>query len=543
MINSILLIILDGWGIAPPGPGNAIAQANTPNFNKFFTSYPHALLTASGEQVGLPRGEVGNTETGHLNIGAGQIVYQDLPRINMSIADGTFFRSPALLAAKQHIQKNQSQLHIMGLVGPGGVHSKLEHLLALIRFCQENNINNIAVHAFTDGRDSPPVSSQIYLDQIQAELEKHQIGHIASITGRYYAMDRDNRWDRTEKTYHALTKGEGKTAPNHTTAINLAYQRGQTDEFIEPTIITNPRGEPKSLIKNKDAVIFFNFRIDRPRQLTKAFILDPFTHNTIKTGYDPYHIKYFGKHQPEQQSATVSLFLRGPKLEQLYFITMTEYEKNLPVDDIILPPLQVKMPLGRIISQKNWRQLRAAESEKERFVTYYFNGQREKPFPGEERLIVPSPKIYTYDQQPEMSAHQLTEAVIQKLTTNQYRLTVVNFANADMVGHTGNLQASIKAVETIDHCIGKLVKFALSRQGICIITADHGNAESMINPRTGEPDTEHSSNHVPFIYIANQINRLRNNLGSGILADIAPTLLSIAGIPKPSSMTGKNLLG
>jgi 2,3-bisphosphoglycerate-independent phosphoglycerate mutase len=222
---------------------------------------------------------------------------------------------------------------------------------------------------------------------------------------------------------------------------------------------------------------------------------------------------------------------------------MTEYEKNLPVDDIILPPLQVKMPLGRIISQKNWRQLRAAESEKERFVTYYFNGQREKPFPGEERLIVPSPKIYTYDQQPEMSAHQLTEAVIQKLTTNQYRLTVVNFANADMVGHTGNLQASIKAVETIDHCIGKLVKFALSRQGICIITADHGNAESMINPRTGEPDTEHSSNHVPFIYIANQINRLRNNLGSGILADIAPTLLSIAGIPKPSSMTGKNLLG
>ena len=553
-MNPILLIILDGWGLAPAGPGNAITLAHTPNFDHYFKNFPHASLEASGESVGLPRNEVGNTETGHLNIGAGQIVYQDLPRINMSIADGTFFQSPSLLAAKQHIQKNNSQLHLMGLIGPGGVHSKLEHLIALIRFCKENQITNVAVHAFTDGRDSPPTSSSIYLDQIEAELQKYQIGYLASVTGRYYAMDRDMRWDRTEKAYRMLTQGQGATAHDHAAIVNKSYQQGKTDEFIEPTLITDENGQPKALIKPNDAVIFFNFRIDRPRQLAKAFVLPEFNAQTVKGGYDPFHIKYHGKHQTDTPPPTQP-FNRGPKLNNLYFCTMTEYQTDLPVDDIIIPPLQVHTPLGKVISDQGWTQLRASESEKERFVTYYFNGQQEQPFPGEDRLIIPSPKIPTYDQQPEMSAYQLTDSVIEQITQKNYPITVMNFANADMVGHTGNLEATIKAVETVDVCIGKLVNFINSQNGTTLITADHGNSESMINLRSGEPDTEHSDQPVPFVIIpskyantaSQQIDGSQNppaklNLGTGILADIAPTLLALAGLEKPTGMTGKNLL-
>lgn len=540
-MNPHILIILDGWGIAPPGPGNAIAQANTPNMDKWLAIYPHATLTASGESVGLPRGEVGNTETGHLNIGAGQIVYQDLPRINMSIADGTFFQAPALMAAVEHVYNNQSQLHIMGLVGPGGVHSKIEHLIALIRFCKEQNISNVAVHAFTDGRDAPPTSALIYLNQIDKELHKNNIGYLASISGRYYAMDRDFRWDRTEKVYRTLTLGEGKTGPDHATIINQAYQNGQTDEFIEPTLITNQQNQPKALIKPNDAVIFFNFRIDRPRQLTKAFVLKDFNAQTVKGEFNPYDIKYFGKHEPEVDSGT-PLFRRGPKIQNLLFTTMTEYEKNLPVDFVVMPPFRVTTPLGKVLADQNWKQLRAAESEKERFVTYYFNGQKEEPFTGEERLIISSPKVATYDLQPEMSAPQLTETLIHHLSAGTYQAAIINYANADMVGHTGNLTAAIKAVEALDQCLGKLVEFILSQGGCCLITADHGNAESMINLRSGQQETEHSDNPVPLIAITpKKYNKL--DLGSGILADVAPTFLGMAGLPKPASMTGKNLLG
>lgn len=540
--SPIVLIILDGWGIAQPGPGNAITQANLPNFNNFLAQYPHATLIASGESVGLPRGEVGNTETGHLNIGAGQIVYQDLPRINMSIADGTFFQNPALLAAANHVRQNNSQLHLMGLVGPGGVHSNLDHLMALIKFCAEQEIKNVAVHAFTDGRDSPPTSSKIYLDKIHTQLQRTNVGYLASVMGRYYAMDRDLRWDRTEKAYQALTAGKGQTAPNHDTVISQSYSKGKTDEFIEPALITNSDGKPKALIKNNDAVIFFNFRIDRPRQLTKAFVLPEFNPQTVKPGYDPYHVKYFGKHQSNIHPLTHP-FTRDSQIKNLLFVTMTEYEKDLPVNHIIIPPLTVAHPLGKIISDYGWHQLRAAESEKERFVTYYFNGQREKPFPNEQRLIIPSPSVPTYDQQAAMSAVELTDAVMEKLNTNNCQIAIVNYANADMVGHTGNLSATIKAVETVDYCLGKLIKFVLSLNGTCLITADHGNAESMINLQTGGPDTEHSDNPVPLIIVSPQKNHQKLNLGSGILADIAPTILRLAGIPKPKSMTGKDLLG
>ncbi len=541
-IKPIVLIIMDGWGMAPPGPGNAIFQAQIPNFKKYYSSYPHALLEASGEAVGLPRGEVGNTEVGHFVIGGGQFIYQDLPRINISIGDGSFFQNPALLAAAEHVRKNGSQLHLMGLVGPGGVHSDLVHLMALIRFCQEQGLSGVALHAFTDGRDSPPTSSQIYLDKVQAELEKHQVGFIASVIGRYYAMDRDFRWDRTEKAYRALTEGAGNKGPDYKTIINKSYQQGKTDEFIEPAVIVDDNGQPKGLIKQGDAVIFFNFRIDRPRQLTKAFVLPDFNQQTVSGGYDPYAVKYYGKHDPDIKPPTKP-FDRGPKIEQLFFVTMTEYEKNLPVDAIVMPPQVINMPLGKIYADQGKRQLRAAESEKERFVTYYFNGQNEEAFANEDRLIVPSPKIPTYDLKPEMSAVELTEAVMEKMQQVDYDLVVLNYANPDMVGHTGNIPAAVKGVETVDQCMGKLVEWVLSKGGVCLITGDHGNAEEMINLRSGEPDTEHNDSPVPFIVVAPPgIVQARMDLGEGTLADVAPTILAIAKLPQPRSMTGKNML-
>ncbi len=539
MRRIVCLIVLDGWGIAPAGPGNAISLAKTPNFNRFWSLYPHTNLSASGESVGLPRGENGNTETGHLNLGAGSIIYQDLPRINMSIADGSFFKIEAFQSMISHLNKNNSSLHIIGLVGAGGVHSNVEHLYALLNLCKEQKISKVYIHAITDGRDSPPTQAIEYLTKIDEETKKLAVGQIASITGRYYAMDRDRRWARTEKSYDALTLGNGVKAESYIEAINKAYQRGETDEFISPTnIIDNDK--PVALVKDNDAVVFFNFRIDRPRQLTKAFVLQNFETEAHKTSFDPYSIKYYKTHLPDSEPK-YPLFNRKTKLNNLLFITMTEYEKNLPVT-VAFPPQYVQMPLGRVISDKNLKQLRVSETEKERFVTYYFNGLREQPFPYEEKMIIPSPQISTYDLKPEMSAYELTDALINKINADSYVFYLVNFANPDMVGHTGVIPAAVKAIEVTDDCIGKIVRHVLSLDGTCLITADHGNVEEMIDLKSGGIDTEHSINPVPCIIINREFEGKPTELKTGILADVAPTILHLLEIPKTHNMTGRNLL-
>jgi 2,3-bisphosphoglycerate-independent phosphoglycerate mutase len=544
-MNFVILVVLDGWGIAPASHGNAITQANLPNITRFWASYPHTQLKASGEGVGLPRGEVGNTETGHLNLGAGRIVYQDLERINMSIADGSFFENDVLKSAIKHCIENNSGLHIMGLIGAGGVHSNIEHLFALISLAGQMNFKDrVYYHLFTDGRDSPPTSALSYIQRVEEVIAKERIGHIASIMGRYWAMDRDQRWERTQKAYFALTKGIGKLALNTKEAIENSYSEGKTDEFIEPTLISGPDGKPIGLIKDNDSVIFFNFRIDRPRQLVKAFLV-PDLSKEHEIGFDPYLIKYTKKHLPEKGSAAISKFERGARLNNLYFATMTEYSKTLVEagSKVVFPPEVISIPLGRVISENGLKQLRVAESEKERFVTYYFNGLREGAFQGEERIIIPSPKVATYDLKPEMSAREITDALLKKLQEGYgYSFVVVNFANPDMVGHTGNLKATITACEVVDECVGKLGGFVLARGGTMIITADHGNAEEMLNLKTGEVDTEHSNNPVPFIAVGQFLLGKQSILPSGVLCDVAPTILNILKLPVPTGMTGKNLL-
>lgn len=534
--HCVVLAILDGWGIAPQGSGNAISQAKTPNLDGLSAAFVHTQLIAHGESVGLPKREPGNTETGHLNIGAGRIVYQDLPRINMSIADGSFFQNKTIIAALDHSRNNKSNLHILGLIGGGGVHSDISHLFAILRLCHEHQSQNVFLHLFTDGRDSPPTSSRDYISQVAATMKRESIGQIATIMGRYYAMDRDFRWDRTAKAYNCLVNGQGKSAQSIEQAISDSYTANITDEFIEPTSINNsPR------IKNDDAVIFFNFRIDRPRQLTKAFVLPDFATAGNITGFDPYAIEFLKTHNIDATMASrPKPFQRDTALQNLFFVTMTEYEKNLPVQTAF-PPQIIDYPLGRVVSEAGLRQLRMSESEKERFVTYYFNGQREHPFSAEEHLIIPSPKVATYDLKPEMSARQITDHLIQKISSRLYQLIVVNFANADMVGHTGNISATVIGCQTVDECIGKLASTIQSFGDVLCITADHGNAEEMINRSTGDVDTEHNANPVPFIIVGKQFQNALQ-ISQGILADIAPTLLSIMNIPVPPSMAGSNLL-
>lgn len=535
MPKPIVLIILDGWGIAPPGPGNAVALAKTPNFDKFWAAYPHTQLLASGEAVGLPRGEDGNSETGHLNLGAGQIVFQDLPRINMSIADGSFYKIPAFKQVAEYVRKNNSALHLLGLIGSGGVHSSLEHLFALLHLAKDEGIKKVFLHLFTDGRDSPPTAALIYLNKIQTVVEKIGVGKIATLCGRYFAMDRDYRWERTKKAYDLLTQGKGEQVTSIKETIKKFYEKGITDEFIQPLVVNKD-----GLIKDNDGVVFFNFRIDRPRQLTKAFVIPNFeTMKIKKAAFDPYAERY-GLRQYQVPGATTT-FKRSKVLKNLFFVTMTEYEKNLPVT-VAFPPERVKLPLARIISENDLRQLHISETEKERFVTYYFDGQREKPFPGEDWVEIPSPKVATYDLKPEMSAKEVTQETLKRLRLGTYNFVLVNYANPDMVGHTGVLKAGIKACEAVDECLGELVKMVFNLDGVCLITADHGNVEEMINTVTGEVDTEHSTNPVPLIIVSKKFNQAGRVLNRGILADIAPTILTLMGIEKPESMTGRNLL-
>ncbi len=542
----VILAVMDGWGLASAGPSNAISQANTVNINRFWASYPHTQLAASGEAVGLPRGEDGNTETGHLNLGAGRIVYQDLARINISIADGSFFSNQVLLGAIEHASKNNSNLHFMGLVGAGGVHSNIEHLFALIQMAAKQKFTRLYLHLFTDGRDSPPTSAMTYINQIRDVIKREGVGQIASVMGRYWAMDRDQRWERTSKAYFALTKGVGKLTKSIDEAVAESYNTGATDEFIEPILVGNEQGQPVSLIKDNDAVVFFNFRIDRPRQLSRVFVFKDFAKSgTVQADFDPYAIKYKKSHLVQNGHAVEAApFDRGPAINNLYFVTMTEYSKHLIENGarVAFLPETVETPLGRIVSLAGMRQLRISESEKERFVTFYFNGQQEIAFSGEDRLIIPSPKVPLYDQKPEMSAREITDTLLARIKGDGYKFILVNFANADMVAHTGNIGAAAKACEVVDECIGRLANFVLGYDGTLLITADHGNAEEMIDPQTGQIETEHSANPVPFIAISKNFLGRPQTLQAGILADVAPTITNLLGIETPTSMTGRNLL-
>jgi len=534
---------MDGWGIAPAGPGNPIMAANLPNIRKFWAGYPHTTLLASGEAVGLPRGEVGNTETGHLNLGAGRIVYQDLLRINMSIANGAYFSIPAFLEAIEHVKKNNSRLHLMGLVGGGGVHSSSDHLLALLRLTKEHGLSqNVLVHAFTDGRDSPPTAGISYIAAIEQFMSTQQIGKFVSVMGRYWAMDRDLRWERTKIAYEALTVGVAQQTVSIKKAVQQSYDNGVTDEFVHPVILVE-NGQTPYLIKENDALIFFNFRVDRPRQLAGAFVFENFAKEAAQAhlDFDPYSEKYFKKENVKVEGSAV--FARASKINNLYFATMTEYSKVIAkYAKSAFPPEIITLPLGEIIAQRNYRQLRLAESEKERFVTYYFNGQRELAFPGETRIIARSPQVATYDLTPQMSALEIVKNCQNALNSaSAFRFVLINFANSDMVGHTGNYDATKIAVETVDKCVGSIVSKVDSLGGVTLITADHGNAEELLKS-DGTIDTEHSNNPVPFMVVGKEFIGDSQQLQTGILADVAPTVLKILGLPKPQEMTGRSLV-
>ena len=513
-----VLIILDGWGVAPQSLGNAISRANVPNFDALRGRYPYTTLQASGEAVGLPWGEVGNSEVGHLNLGAGKVVFQDLLRILTSIADGSFFKNKIFIEAADHVKKNKSVLHFMGLLGPGGVHADDELLYALLKLFSSLKVDKVYLHLFTDGRDSPQKEAPIYLGKLMDKMNEYHIGKIATIGGRYFAMDRNQLWDRTEKAYKALVYNEGiKTDKTPIEAIKDAYSKNETDEFVEPRILTKD-GKPIAKISDNDAVIFYNFRPDRTRQLSAAFIKENFN------------------------------FFPHENFKNLYFVTMTEYDREFP-SHVPFPPEPglVKNPLCKVLSEKNINQLHMAESEKYAHVTYFFNGGEEQPVKGEDRILIPSPKVATYDLKPEMSAEELTESLIKELDSDKYGFILINYANPDMVGHTGVLDAAIKACETVDSCLGRICDAILNKNGFAIVTADHGNVEQMVNLQTGKPDTEHTTNPVPFILVGSEDKfKLEgydhSDIPSGILGDVAPTILEIMGIEKPEDMTGFSLL-
>ncbi|PIS43059.1 MAG: 2,3-bisphosphoglycerate-independent phosphoglycerate mutase [Candidatus Kerfeldbacteria bacterium CG08_land_8_20_14_0_20_40_16] len=519
--NLVTLIILDGFGIAPPRRGNAISLANIPFFDKLVTTYPTMALQSSGEMVGLPWGEMGNSEVGHLSLGTGRIVYQYFPRITKAVADGSFYKNEAFLKVIQHIKKNKSTLHLMGLVSDGGVHSSSEHLYALLELCKGSGLKKVFVHAFLDGRDAPRDSAEDFIQQLQKRIGELGIGKIASLSGRYYAMDRDNRWDRVEKAYFAISEGESENKrEDPIKAIRESYAKEVYDEEFYPTVITE-NGQPVSKVEENDGIIFFNFRPDRARQLTKTFILPGF--EKIK---------------------------RPRTFRNLFFVTMTKYEKDLPVGAIAFPPEEINSPLAKVISDQGLKQLHIAETEKYPHVTFFFNGGKESAFPGEDRALVSSPHVSSYDQKPAMSSRGIKEKVVQGILSGQYQLIVANFANADMVGHTGNLKATVQAVESIDNCLKEVVEASLDKGGVAIITADHGNAEEVMNAQTGEINKEHSNNPVPFVLIGKNWEG-QSILSSrdlsvlhpmGILADVSPTILKIMGIEKPAEMTGRSLI-
>lgn len=514
----LVLIVMDGYGINPRKDANAVALANKPNLDRIAREWPHTQIATSGPAVGLPEGQMGNSEVGHLNIGAGKLVLQEFTRVSAAIHDGSFFSNPALLKAVEHTKRNNSKLHFCGLIGPGGVHAHQSHIYACLQLAARHEIEQVFIHAFTDGRDTSPFGAQEYIKEMVAqarEINPEHPARVATISGRYYAMDRDNRWDRIARVYWAMTRGEGKRASDPVKAIADSYARNVTDEFIEP-IVQMDDGHPVTMVEAGDSVVYFNFRSDRGRELTKAFVL------------------------PELPPQAEGKFNRGPKLEDLEFVTMTEYESGLPVD-VAFPADNVDLPLAKILSDHGLKQFHTAETEKYAHVTFFFNGGREAPFPGEDRLLVPSPKVATYDLQPEMSEPGVTAEAVRRIESGDYDVIIMNYANADMVGHTGVLDAAIKAVEAVDEGVGKVVEAALAKGGGVLITADHGNAEQLVEYDTGKPLTSHTTNPVPFYFVVPQWPGavLRRD---GILADVAPTMLQLLSIPQPEQMTGHTLI-
>jgi len=545
-IKPVALLILDGWGLAPPSEGNAIYRAKTPYYDGLIANYPKGELIASGESVGLPANEVGNTEVGHLTMGSGRVIYQDLKRISMSIEDSTFFENPAFISVSNHVKKYKSNLHIMGLVSTGNVHSSLDHLYALIQFCKKSDIGNVYLHVFTDGRDAPPKQGVEVVSKLENYLEESRVGTIASIAGRYYAMDRDKRWDRTKLAYDAIVMGTGQVAKNAVDAIKMSYSQNITDEFIVPTVIVDDRSVPKATIKDNDGVIFFNFRVDRPRQLTMALTLPNF--ESIKE-FDFGPARDMAKEKGVTKIG--STFKRERWPQNLFFVTMTEYQKNVPVSAIAFGNESIVNTLSDMLSKNGLKQLHMAESEKERFVTYYFNGLREAKAPGEEFKIVPSPKVATYDKKPEMSVYKLVKEFKRSINESKYNFIVMNFANPDMVAHTGDIDATIKACAHVDKAVKSVVEAILAIDGTLLLTADHGNAEDLLTfpqgsyyytSKKGVVNTDHSNHPVPLILVNRKYKGVRATLPKGSLADIAPTILAIMNIAKPMEMGGSNLL-
>ncbi len=507
----IILTVLDGWGYRAETRGNAIALARKPTYDMLLQKFPNTLVHTSGPFVGLPKGQMGNSEVGHLNIGAGRVVHMDIARLDLMIQSGEFERQPLLLEAMA--RGRERQLHLLGLLSDGGVHSQLEHLVALVRMAARQKVSRVFIHAFTDGRDTPPTSGAGYLQRLEQKLRQYATGSVASVTGRYYAMDRDNRWERVERAYRALVHGDAAhRASDPLAALRQSYEHGVTDEFVEPIVVTQAAaGPPRGLIREGDAVIFFNFRADRARQLTRAL---------VEPGFDR--------------------FSDPARPKNLCFVAMTQYEKTWPWLRYLLAPEKLEHILAQVFAEQNLRNLRCAETEKYAHVTYFFNGGVEKPFGGEERILVPSPKVPTYDLKPEMSAEGITDAVVKAIEKGDFDAVIMNYANADMVGHSGKLEAAIKAVEAVDVGLGRIYQALRPRGGAWIITADHGNAETMIDPVTGGPHTYHTTNPVPLILVSTE-DRLALRSG-GALQDIAPTIIGLMGAERPAEMTGRDLV-
>jgi len=504
----VALIILDGFGLRADEQGNAVAHAKKPNYDRYWSTYPHTTLTACGEAVGLPEGQMGNSEVGHLNIGAGRIVYQDLTRISKSIRDGEFYDNETLLGAVRHAKTNGKKLHLYGLLSDGGVHSHIKHLFALLDLAKKEELQEVYIHAFLDGRDVAPDSAKKYMEELLNKIAEVGVGKVATVQGRYYAMDRDKRWERTEKSYRAMVYGDGPAYTDPMQAIVESYEKSVYDEFVMPTVITGEDGKPVGLVESGDAVVFFNFRPDRAIQLSQVFTNEDFR------GFD-----------------------RGDKVPKgLYYVCLTLFSES--VDGFVAyKPKDLDNTLGEVLAQNNLKQLRIAETEKYPHVTFFFSGGRDVELPGETRILIPSPKVATYDLQPEMSAYELAEAAVKEIEAERQDVIILNFANPDMVGHSGLLEPTVKAIEATDECLGKVVDAIIAKGGVVCITADHGNADVVTNP-DGTRNTAHTTNPVPFIVTDKSVT-LRDG---GILADIAPTMLDFLGVQQPAQMTGATIL-
>jgi 2,3-bisphosphoglycerate-independent phosphoglycerate mutase len=524
----LVLVILDGWGFRAETKANAIALARKPTYDRLLREYPNTLIHTSGKFVGLPDGQMGNSEVGHLNIGAGRIVHMDSTRIELMIQNGEFFTNPTLMAAMNHARSGGRRLHLFGLLSDGGVHSYQTHLYALLKMAKQNGVERVFVHAFMDGRDTLPTNGAGYLEQLQQKMREYNVGQVASVSGRYYAMDRDRRWERISKAFDAMVKGEaeGGKKSDPVQAMKESYNKDVTDEFVIPFACTDNSGKVLATIRDEDSCICFNFRADRVRQITRALARNS-------------HLNPQGGRDLPGADDLDAVIPRDWAPKNLHYVCMTQYDKNFALP-MVVPPESMANILANVMGQMNMRNLRVAETEKYAHVTYFFNGGVEQPFPGEDRVMVQSPKVATYDLKPEMSAAGIADAVVKAVNDQTFDVIIVNFANADMVGHSGKIEPTIKAVETVDACLGRIEPAVRARGGAMLITADHGNAEMMIDPATGGPHTAHTTNPVPFIVVADNSERFTLK-ADGSLRDISPTILAMLGLPEPKDMTGQDL--